>query len=95
MNFVQEAMADADAILMVTDLFEKEFVNTEVGGGNLSNVSCWSSILQMKHGTANVTCRMTHQCCVNYTATYAYANTFACGGAQRNAVSQNAGDGAA
>ncbi|CAM9693614.1 unnamed protein product, partial [Hapterophycus canaliculatus] len=29
MNFVQEAMADADAILMVTDLFEKEFANTE------------------------------------------------------------------
>ncbi|CAM9549827.1 unnamed protein product [Scytosiphon promiscuus] len=30
MNFVQEAMADADAILMVTDLFEKEFANTQI-----------------------------------------------------------------
>lgn len=30
MNFVQEAMADADAILLVTDLFETEFANTQV-----------------------------------------------------------------
>lgn len=32
MNFVQEAMGDADAILFVTDLFETEFANTQVGG---------------------------------------------------------------
>lgn len=30
MNFVQEAMGDADAILFVTDLFETEFANTQV-----------------------------------------------------------------
>ncbi|CAM9837167.1 unnamed protein product [Ectocarpus fasciculatus] len=30
MNFVQEAMGDADAILFVTDLFETEFANTQI-----------------------------------------------------------------
>lgn len=30
MNFVQEAMGDADAILFVTDLFETEFANSQV-----------------------------------------------------------------
>lgn len=33
MNFVQEAMGDADAILFVTDLFETEFANTQVKRG--------------------------------------------------------------
>ena len=30
MNFVQEAMGDADAVLFVTDLFEVDFAGQEV-----------------------------------------------------------------
>lgn len=41
MNFVQEAMGDADAILFVTDLFETDFASTQVESFTFARRRSW------------------------------------------------------